>query len=255
MDLVLPQVFETVGNPAIRFKGGIQKPLLSQIAPQATPPVRQSAAGPQVQASQGRSEKTADDPEHPQSSKKPEPSESPAHDVPVDKPQVVDSSLPRFRGIALGAPLAAQIHECKAIWSPSPNDQDTYPCIFLVSAISFRDSLNPLLGGMLHAETYDGAKVGMLSTSFPTGNANDVIKLLTAKYGPPASFQTVPWQSQGGVKTTSAEALWDKGSMLIYVKSPADKISEGSLKVVYRPFLAHTEHEQQKTFKQQTGDL
>lgn len=152
-----------------------------------------------------------------------------------------ESDIMTFRGLRFGEDVRKQIPECtKKCQFP---DYDGY-CHYLdlpkktcwkayqkagktPARIIFFDSLSEKLGIQEAGINQIDDKLSAVTFYFTTAAFTVLESLFREKYGNPTRATEAPWQSKGGVSTTSQTRIWELKGLHVEIKAPTDSIDEG----------------------------
>ena len=151
-----------------------------------------------------------------------------------------------FAGVKFGEDVRTQILPCAEVYN-SPKDER---CWYQSRPDAVRGEFNRLgeistMTTGVHYLQIDG-KLERVHLIFKSDNASDMLAVLKQRYGQPTSIQQRPFQTTGGVKTTSTHAEWRGKNIVITFDERIARIDTG--------LVEYATDKYRKTQTQEYGD-
>jgi hypothetical protein len=132
-----------------------------------------------------------------------------------------------FAGLKFGEDLTTQIEKC-----PGYGSRSTTRCYEPIGTPPFYVLHN--IGEiqrevkLIFANQVDD-KLAAVNLAFDSSKTRVLLSILKERYGDPTIESVEPWVSQGGVKTTSMQAIWKGQNVRITLRERSYKIDQGSI--------------------------
>jgi hypothetical protein len=98
-------------------------------------------------------------------------------------------------------------------------------------------------------------KLEHVMLSFPSEKARALLDIFKTRYGEPTSVAERPWQSKGGVKTTSIYAEWAGPKISIIFEERGSSIDRGSIQYITGTMVSAFRRKQEEQRKKAAGGL
>ena len=155
----------------------------------------------------------------------------------TSKPRPRPLAPTSFLGIQFGKPISDSVRKCDRY------EASVDTCFEPIS--DFYKVRNIELFSNIFVNEIDG-KVGNIDAEFNVDNADQILRALREKYGPPALDTITHLQNSMGAQIRGRKIYWHWAHISIVFKSPDSMIDEGTLSAYTMEYIAAIERDQKK---------
>jgi hypothetical protein len=158
-----------------------------------------------------------------------------------------------FAGLKFGEDIRTQdLHKCSNLDAPTSRLR-CYTGTGAAGHLKNVSEIERMVNEIFYAQIND--KLESIQLTFSSGLTTTLLAVLTERYGSPTATVERPWQSVGGLKTTSTHVEWTGNNVWIIFDERAGKVNEG--RVMYRTSVSreHAMQLQKELRKKAVGGL
>jgi hypothetical protein len=163
-----------------------------------------------------------------------------------------DGEPDSFMGLRFGQDIRSQILECPPDW------YNTSTLCRREIAAGLHEVLNVRVGDRIFGSVMANQISGQMENvmiSFSSDRFNEIMEMLTARYGKPTEKSVQPWRSKAGATFNNNTASWRWRNLHISVDERGNKVDEGFLFYSTAAWRASKESERNKTIKDAAKNL
>jgi hypothetical protein len=159
-----------------------------------------------------------------------------------------------FAGVKFGEDVTTQLPNCRE----SSAFRNKLPCWEELVKDERGDLKNMgeiqnLVEGIFYTQVEK--KLEYVLLEFRTEKARALLDIFKRRYGEPTSVAERPWQSKGGVKTTSIHAEWAGPKISIIFEERGSSIDRGSIQYITATMMSAFRHKREEQRKKAAGGL